>query len=77
MRRIWTIATALSLASTAACNFLDSPKAVADPNNPTLASTNQLFVGVQANILVLKVFGHLNVRLNETYGGFIGVRLAM
>ena len=49
MKRIWTIATALSLASTAACNFLDSPKAVADPNNPTVASTNQLFVGVQAN----------------------------
>ena len=49
MRRIWTIATALTLASTAACNFLDSPKAVADPNNPTIASTNQLFVGVQAN----------------------------
>src|SRR5437764_14694935 len=49
MRRIWTIATALLVASTAACNFLDSPKAVADPNNPTLASRNQLFVGVQAN----------------------------
>ena len=49
MRRIWTIATASLLASTAACNFLDSPKATADPNNPTVASTNQLFVGVQAN----------------------------
>lgn len=49
MRRIWTIATAVLVASTAACNFLDSPKAVADPNNPTLASRNQLFVGVQAN----------------------------
>ena len=49
MRRTWTIATALLLASTAACNFLDSPKATSDPNNPTLASTNQLFVGVQAN----------------------------
>jgi starch-binding outer membrane protein, SusD/RagB family len=49
MRRIWTIAAALLLASTAACNFLDSPKAVADPNNPTVASRDQLFVGVQAN----------------------------
>jgi starch-binding outer membrane protein, SusD/RagB family len=49
MRRTWTIATALLLASTAACNFLDSPKAVADPNNPTVASRDQLFVGVQAN----------------------------
>jgi hypothetical protein len=49
MRRTWTIATAVLLASTAACNFLDSPKATSDPNNPTIASTNQLFVGVQAN----------------------------
>jgi starch-binding outer membrane protein, SusD/RagB family len=49
MRRIWTTAAALLLASTAACSFLDSPKAVADPNNPTVASRDQLFVGVQAN----------------------------
>ena len=49
MRRIWNIATAVLVASTAACSFLDSPKAVADPNNPTIASRNQLFVGVQAN----------------------------
>ena len=49
MRRTCTIATALLLASTAACNFLDAPKATSDPNNPTVASTNQLFVGVQAN----------------------------
>jgi len=49
MRRTWTIAAALLLASTAACNFLDSPKATSDPNNPTVASTNQLFVGVEAN----------------------------
>src|ERR1043165_6123989 len=34
----------------AACSdFLESPKAVADPNSPTQASTNQLFVGVLAN----------------------------
>src|SRR5437763_5491712 len=49
MRRIWTIATALLVASTACTNFLDASKAVADPNNPTVASRNQLFVGVQAN----------------------------
>jgi hypothetical protein len=30
--------------------FLDAPKAVADPNNPTGASINQLFVGIEANI---------------------------
>ena len=49
MKRIWTVATALLAASTAACKFLDAPKAVADPNNPTIASRDQLFVGVQAN----------------------------
>ena len=33
------------------CNsFLDAPKAVADPNAPTGATLNQLFVAVQANI---------------------------
>jgi starch-binding outer membrane protein, SusD/RagB family len=31
-------------------NFLDSEKAVADPNNPTAATTNQLFVASLANI---------------------------
>ena len=39
------------LANLAGCrNFLDSEKAVADPNNPTVASRNQLFVAVEANI---------------------------
>jgi hypothetical protein len=35
------------------------------------------FVGVQANVLMLKLFGHLNLGTNQTYGGFVGVRLAM
>jgi hypothetical protein len=35
--------------SASCSDFLDSPKAVADPNSPTQASTNQLFVGVLAN----------------------------
>jgi hypothetical protein len=49
VRRTWTIATA-GLSLLAACNtFLDSPKAVADPNNPTVATRNQLYAGVQAN----------------------------
>ena len=30
--------------------FLDASKAVADPNAPTVASINQLFIGIQANI---------------------------
>ena len=50
MRRIWTVAVAVLLTATACTNFLDAPKAVADPNNPTVASRNQLFVGVQAKI---------------------------
>lgn len=50
MKRIWAIAAAAAVVASSACsNFLDSPKAVADPNNPTVASRNQLFVGVQAN----------------------------
>lgn len=44
---------------------------LADPNQA------RVFVGLQGNILVLKVFGHVNVGLNETYGAFLGVRLAM
>lgn len=44
---------------------------LADPNQA------RVFVGAQANILVLKVFGHLNLGLNQTYGGFVGVRLAL
>src|SRR5438270_1981546 len=46
-----SIATAMvCLAAVAGCsNFLDAPKAVADPNAPTQASTTQLFEGVIAN----------------------------
>src|SRR5690349_11097137 len=31
-------------------NFLDSPKAINDPNNPTAASVNQLLAGIEAQI---------------------------
>ncbi len=37
----------------------------------------RIFVGAQANILVLKIYGQLNIGLNETYGGFVGARVAM
>jgi hypothetical protein len=41
----------VALAVPTGCNsFLDSEKAVADPNNPTQATTNQLFVGTIANV---------------------------
>jgi len=50
MRKSLIAATALVLTVAGGCNdFLDSPKAVADPNAPTQASTNQLFIGVLAN----------------------------
>jgi starch-binding outer membrane protein, SusD/RagB family len=52
MRRITTIIPAALLAiGLAGCNsFLDSDKAASDPNSPSTASRNQLFVGTQASI---------------------------
>ena len=50
MRKSSIAAAALCLSVVGGCsNFLDAPKAVNDPNNPTQASTNQLFEGVLAN----------------------------
>jgi starch-binding outer membrane protein, SusD/RagB family len=50
MRKSSIAAAALSAALMAGCSsFLDAPKAVADPNAPTAASRDQLFVGVMAN----------------------------
>ena len=50
--RIHKIAAAgLVTASLIGCsNFLSADKAINDPNNPTTASRNQLFMGIQANI---------------------------
>jgi hypothetical protein len=50
MRIVVVAGLGLAITLGACSNFLDSPKAVADPNNPTAASINQLFVGVEANI---------------------------
>jgi starch-binding outer membrane protein, SusD/RagB family len=45
------VASLCGMASLSGCsNFLDSEKAVNDPNNPTGATTNQLFVASLANI---------------------------
>lgn len=42
----------------AGCNdFLSSDKSVADPNNPTVASRNQLLVGAAANLMGLEESG--------------------
>src|SRR5437764_3112767 len=50
MRKSSIAAAALCLTVLGGCNdFLNSPKAVADPNAPTQASRNQLFVGALAN----------------------------
>src|SRR5690242_12124625 len=54
MRRFGIIALAALGFATACGSFLDSPKAVADPNNPTDATRDQLFVGVQANTFALE-----------------------
>ena len=52
MRRITTILPAALLATgLAGCSsFLDSDKATSDPNSPSVASRNQLFVGAQASV---------------------------
>ena len=50
MRKSSIAAAALCLTVIGGCNsFLDAPKAVNDPNNPTQATANQLFEGVLAN----------------------------
>lgn len=41
------------------------------------ARVGRLFVGAQANLTVLKVYGQLNIGLNEAYGGFLGLRVAL
>ena len=50
MRKSILVVPALSAALViASCSsFLDATKATSDPNNPTIASINQLFVGAQA-----------------------------
>src|SRR5262249_11050239 len=50
MRKSSIAAAAVCLAALTGCKgFLDSEKGVADPNAPTVATRNQLFVGVLAN----------------------------
>lgn len=53
MRRTMILAGLALLVGAAGCNngFLDSPLAVSDPNQPTVASRNTLFPGAEANIM--------------------------
>jgi hypothetical protein len=44
------VALSLGVALTGCSSFLDSEKAVRDPNLPTAATRDQLFVGAQANV---------------------------
>jgi hypothetical protein len=37
----------------------------------------RVFGGVQLNLSVLKIYGQLNYGLNQTYGAFVGTRVAM
>src|SRR5438132_6234259 len=49
--KAFPVAVAGLIAGLAACSdYLDSPKAVADPNAPTAASVNQLLAGIEANV---------------------------
>ena len=42
------------------------------------APTNvRIFMGAQANIMMLKAYGHLNIGLNGALGGHLGLRVAM
>ncbi len=49
-------------------------------NNAATATTAEyvprLFAGVQVNMSVIKVYSHLNVGFNDTFGGHLGVRIA-
>jgi len=36
----------------------------------------RIFLGLQANLLMLKLYGHLNVAFDQSFGGHFGVRLA-
>jgi hypothetical protein len=84
MRKSSIAAAALSAALLAGCSsFLDAPKAVADPNAPTVASRDQLFVGVLANTFAneegpvamvicewMQQCGGINGRFVDTQGGY-------
>jgi Starch-binding associating with outer membrane len=51
MRKYSIAAAALSFAVLGGCSdFLNSEKAIADPNAPTVAQNTQLFIGAEANI---------------------------
>jgi hypothetical protein len=54
---------------TASVSLTDT--AQAEPFSP------RLFVGAQVNVLAVKVFGQLNLGLDDAYGGFLGARLAL
>jgi hypothetical protein len=47
--RNWILAAAVIGLTGGCSHFLNDPKAISDPNNPTLATRNQLFAGAQAN----------------------------
>ena len=57
IRATLAAATAATLALGACQNFLTADKSIADPNNPTNASTNQLLVGAAANLMGLEESG--------------------
>lgn len=51
MRRISSVLACAALVFTSSCeSFLETESAITDPNNPSVANRNQLFVGAQANV---------------------------
>ena len=51
MRRISSLLACAALVFTSSCeSFLETESAITDPNNPSVANRNQLFVGAQANV---------------------------
>jgi hypothetical protein len=39
--------------------------------------TPRVFGGVQVGLAVLKLYGHLNIGLNNSVGGHVGARIAL
>ena len=87
MKKISSVLACAALVFTSSCeSFLETDKAITDPNNPSVANINQLFVGVQANIfgqqegtvaftscIWMQQCAGINGRFVESYGLYSGV----
>jgi hypothetical protein len=85
--RISSVLACAALVVTSSCeSFLETESAITDPNNPSVANTNQLFVGAQANVfgqqegavamtscIWMQQCAGINGRFVESYGLYSGV----